>query len=100
MAFQVDGDLAQLALGDAGVADLRIVDLDAADVGGQTGQLAQLLLRQPLDLSRDVAVLAPHNDVHPHLRTRALRLDPTASPGALRSIRSVLRGPSRNGADG
>src|ERR1700736_85728 len=95
MALQVDGDLAQAALGDAGVADLGVVDLDAADVSGQTGQLAELFLRQLLDLSRDVAVLAPHDDLHQHLPTRAWPVAPAAPPGAPRSIRSARRGPTR-----
>src|SRR6202011_3669035 len=75
--------LAQLPLGRTKVTDLGVVDLDPPDVGGEASQLAQLLGRELLHVRRDVAVLAAHDDVHPHLRTPTwARLPRTQVAGA------------------
>src|SRR5947207_1151875 len=79
MALQVQGDRAELRVGDARVLRLREVDLDATGVVGELGDARHLLLRGGLQARRDRTVLASDLDVHRYL---------TVEPGCTRQALS------------
>ena len=76
MALEVDGDLAELRLGEAAVLLLGEVDLDAPGVVGELGDAGHLLPRHRFEAGRHRTVLAPDHDVHrapPRVRRCASR---------------------------
>ena len=65
---QVHGDLALLRVGDPWVLDLRELDLDPPDVGGEALELRQLLTAVGVDRRIDGNVATLHHDLDRHVR--------------------------------
>ena len=92
LLLEVDGHLALLARRDARVLHLDEVDLDAGGVGGEAGDLPDLLLRRLLELGGNGAVLASDQDLHHYLSRRTI--EPRSIGNALLLLLSGAR-PSR-----